>query len=111
MDTEPKTESSEALRKSCRHLMVDLDLDNRKRGAYSLLAKALSKRIARNINVNVLAMALSGYRNTKYNRALLLELHDMLSEMLSGAIRPAGETFANGDIIHGEDGISMKKAG
>jgi len=110
MNSEIKTDPAN-LRKSCRHLMVDLDLDNRKRGAYRSLADALSKRMGRNVNVNVLAMALSGYRDTKYNRALLLELRIMLSEMLSEAIRPAGETFTNGGIIHGEDRISMKKAG
>jgi len=110
MNSEIKTDPA-TLRKACRHLMVDLDLDNRKRGAYRSLADALSRRMGRNINVNVLAMALSGYRDTEYNRSLLLELKIMLSEMLSKAIRTAWEPFGNGGIIHGEDGISMKKAG
>jgi hypothetical protein len=102
MDAEPKIESSEALRKSCRHLMVDLDLDNRKRGAYSRMAEALSKRLGRTINLNVFAMALSGYRDTEYNRRLLVELQTMLLEWLAEAM-PSANGPSDSGIIHGEN--------
>jgi len=73
----------EILRKSCRHLMVDLDLDNRKRGAMPILARGLSQRMGRNISVSTLAMALSGNRETESYRMLLRSLQTMLLEWSS----------------------------
>jgi len=73
----------EALRKSCRHLMVDLDLDNRKRGAMPILARELSQKMGRNISVSTLAMALSGNRESESYRTLLRVLQTMLLGWLS----------------------------
>jgi hypothetical protein len=64
------------LRKNCKHLMVDLDLD--RRGSYAVIAPRLSVRMGKDINIGSLIMALSGFREGPASIELLAALHDLL---------------------------------
>lgn len=66
------------LRKTCKHLMVDLGLD--RRGSYAVIAPRLSGKMGRDVNVGSLIMALSGFRRGPAYHELLLALHDLLEE-------------------------------
>jgi hypothetical protein len=64
------------LRKTCKHLMVDLELD--RRGSYAVIAPRLSGKMGKDVNVGSLIMALSGFRQGPAYLELLLALHDLL---------------------------------
>ena len=63
------------LRKDCKKLMVELDLDHQ--GAEPFLAKEISTEEDR-VNRNVLNMALTGYRSTPRSEELLRRLQRYL---------------------------------
>lgn len=68
---------TDALRKDCKHLMVDLGLD--RRGSYSVIGQRLHESGVC-VNHNVLVMTMTGYRNGRVAQDLLLALHELLKE-------------------------------
>ena len=69
----------EDLRKTCKKLLVDLDMDSRSRGSMSKLADSLSLRMGKRISRCTLSMAISGFRKSAGYQAILKELKEMLS--------------------------------
>lgn len=65
------TDETKDLRKEVKHAMVDLDLG---RGSYS----AIIARMRRPVTVQILSMALTGYRNGPAAQALLEEVIGIL---------------------------------
>lgn len=70
------------LRKEVKKLMIDLDLDVRKRGALAIHAAAVSERIGKNVTRPILSMALSGYRASTHSKTILEALRSILTEKL-----------------------------
>ncbi|MBN1545730.1 MAG: hypothetical protein JW902_03630 [Syntrophaceae bacterium] len=73
----------EDLRKTCKKLLVDLDMDSRKSGSMPILADNLSRRMGKRISRSTLSMALSGFRETAGYQAVLKELKEMLAASLN----------------------------
>ena len=65
-------EETKNLRKEVKHRMVELELD--KPGAYG----AIIARMERPVSVQILSMALTGYRNGPAVQSLLGEILDVL---------------------------------
>jgi hypothetical protein len=65
------------LRKACKHLMIDLDLE-RNSESYSQILPRLSEKMGQSINVGSLIMALTGFREGPAYQNLLSNLHDLL---------------------------------
>lgn len=74
---------NEDLRKTCKKLLVDLDMDSRKQGSMSVLADSLSRRMGKPISRSTLSMALSGFRETAGYKAILKELREMLTASMA----------------------------
>ena len=68
------------LRKGCKHLLIDLELDQR--GSLSTLVTDLSHRMSRPISRQTIGMALTGYRETEAYYQILRELKTMLETRL-----------------------------
>lgn len=85
METKQDLKVTASVRKECKKLLIDLDLD--KPGAVPMLARDISTD-SDTVNSNSLNMALTGYRNGERSLALLLRLRQLLvvkySEQLSG---------------------------
>lgn len=69
--------NTDDLRKACKHLMVDLDLE-RNAASYSLILPRLSDKMGKPVAVGTLAHALSGDRQGPAYRNLLTHLHELL---------------------------------
>ena len=86
METTNELKDTDSLRKECKKLLIDLDLD--KPGAVPVLAREISTD-SDTVNSNSLNMALTGYRNGERSLGLLLRLRQVLvakySEQLSGS--------------------------
>lgn len=80
---EAQSPMDEDLRKTCKKLLVDLDMDSRNHGSMSKLADSLSLRMGRRISRSTLSMALSGFRETAGYQAILKELKEMLSASIN----------------------------
>jgi hypothetical protein len=68
--------NKDELRKSCKHLLVDLGLD--KPGTMEILKDRLSEKMSCPVNKRSLNMALTGYRTTSFYQEMLMQLHDLL---------------------------------
>lgn len=79
------------LRKDIKKMLVDLDLDSRRKGAMAILSADMTARMQKPVSRSTLAMALSGSRDTEAYHKLLVECRAMLAERLP----------VSGDIIHG----------
>lgn len=72
----------DTLRKEVKKLMIDLDLDARKKGSMAILAENLSRRMGKRISRTTLSMTLSGFRDTTGYQAILKEMKEMLAASL-----------------------------
>jgi hypothetical protein len=73
----------EQLIKSCKHLLVDLDLD--RPGSHAVILPRLSEQIGKPVHKNSLGNALTGFRTGPSSVELLEALHDILENWPSKA--------------------------
>lgn len=90
----------DTIRKECKKIIVDLDMDNRKGGGYRKITGALNRRLERIISTNTLCMCLTGHRQSPAYQTLLAELHVMLTEVIT-----TGDRSVFGEHIHNQDGV------
>jgi transcriptional regulator with XRE-family HTH domain len=69
--------NTDDLRKACKHLMVDHELD--REGSYDILLPHISRVMGRQVSKSVLCMALSGYRKSALSHQVLATLQELLS--------------------------------
>jgi len=71
------------LRKACRHLMVDPEVQLR--GSYAVILPRLKEKMKKPVHRSSLIMALTGYRHGEPSREILAALYELLSEWPSKA--------------------------
>jgi len=74
----PQTDIA-ALRKTCKKLIIDLDIPTH--GAVTMLYQAISKKRGTTISRQRVSMALTGYRNGDASRIILEDIFSILQGM------------------------------
>lgn len=68
------------LLKSIKHRLVDLGLDNKKAGNYTILLPHVEKELGKKLGIKNFSMAMSGYRATAPYQEMLTALQKVLAD-------------------------------